>query len=291
VRVVSHPEFLREGAAVQDFFEPSLLVIGGHDPSSMQALAEIYTPLGLDACLVSLRTAELIKYACNAFHALKIAFANEIGTIAARVDVDPAEVLQTLCNDRKLNISNAYLRPGFAFGGSCLPKDLRALMHRSSRMDIALPLLESVLPSNEQHLRRWIDAALAIPQERIGVFGLAFKENTDDLRESPVVTLIEQLLAKGRDVKVFDPHIKLDAIYGSNLSFLMKSLPHIGKLVVRDLDQLLSWSEHLIIAQPPSSSAQSLILSSSIPAIDMTKLSHKPEYGTSELAGAAIHMS
>jgi hypothetical protein len=154
-------------------------------------------PLGVKASLVSLRTAEMIKYASNAFHAVKISFANEIGALSEQVGVDGHEVMATLCEDVKLNISAAYLKPGFAFGGSCLPKDLRALVYRAAHLDLKLPLLESAMPSNEQHLRRAIDAVLDLPAQRIGVIGLAFKEDTDDLRESPVVTLLEQLIGKG----------------------------------------------------------------------------------------------
>jgi len=205
VTVVSNPEFLREGVAVKDFFEPSLIVVGGENPAAVRKVAGLYSSLPATPCLVSLRTAEMIKYACNAFHAVKIAFANEIGSLSERLGVDGAEVMNTLCEDVRLNISRAYLSPGFAFGGSCLPKDLRALVYRASRLDVELPLLESTLPSNDRHLDRAIDAVLNTPGERIAVFGLAFKENTDDLRESPVVRLLEQLIGKGRDVRVFDP--------------------------------------------------------------------------------------
>src|SRR5206468_4074195 len=166
---------------------------------------------------------EMIKYCCNAFHALKIAFANEVGALAERIEVSPEEVLDTLCRDVRLNISKAYLKPGFAFGGSCLPKDLRALNYRANRLDLKLPLLEAALPSNQRHLDRAIDAVLELPAgTRIGVIGLAFKENTDDLRESPVVSLLEQLIGKGREVRVFDPHIQLDAIYGANRRFILE---------------------------------------------------------------------
>ena len=216
---MSHPEFLREGSAVRDFFEPPLLVVGGDDAAAVRAVADLYRPLGAKAALVSLRTAEMIKYACNAFHAVKITFANEIGALSAQLGVDGGEVMATLCQDVKLNSSAAYLKPGFAFGGSCLPKDLRALVYRAAHLDLKLPLLESAIPSNERHLKRAIDAVLDLPAQRIGVIGLAFKEDTDDLRESPVVTLLEQLIGKGREVQVFDPHIRLDDIYGSNRNY------------------------------------------------------------------------
>ena len=182
----------------------------------------------------------MIKYACNAFHAIKISFANEVGSLSERLGMDAQEVMSTLCQDVKLNISPTYLKPGFAFGGSCLPKDLRALIYRVRVLDLKLPLLESALPSNEQHLKRAIDAVVDLPAQRIGVIGLAFKENTDDLRESPVVSLLEQLIGKGREVRVFDPHIQLDSIYGSNRNFILESIPHISRLLAGNLEQVLS---------------------------------------------------
>ena len=269
VSVVSNPEFLREGTAVKDFMEPSLLVIGGTDEGAVSRVASLYSALEIDPCLVSLRTAELIKYACNAFHALKIAFANEIGTLAAGLGIDGAEVMDTLCQDVVLNISRTYLKPGFAFGGSCLPKDLRALVYRASRLDLKLPLLESVLPSNDRHLERALQAILDLPARRIGVFGLAFKENTDDLRESPVVTLLEQLIGKGRDLRVFDPQILPDRIYGSNQRYLLTAVPHIGKLFDCSLEALLGWADHLVIAQKPSPSCAEAIRASGLPVLDL----------------------
>ena len=267
--VVSHPEFLREGSALRDFFEPSLVVIGGGDRSSLERVADLYQPLGVRPSLVSLGTAEMIKYASNAFHAVKISFANEIGTLCGQVGVDGGEVMATLCQDVKLNISPAYLKPGFAFGGSCLPKDLRALVYRAARLDVKLPLLESAMPSNEQHLRRAIEAVLDLPAQRIGVIGLAFKEDTDDLRESPVVTLLEQLIGKGRDVKVFDPRIRLDVIYGSNRNFILETIPHIGRLLTGSLDQILAWADHLVLAQKQTAGAMEQILAGDLPILDL----------------------
>ncbi len=271
-KVVSNPEFLREGSAVRDFLEPSLLVVGGDDVAAVRRIAGLYDSLGVEACLVTLRTAEMIKYACNCFHALKIGFANEIGTLCAKLSIPAGEVMETLCRDVKLNISPAYLKPGFAFGGSCLPKDLRALTYRAARMDVKLPLLESVLPGNEEHLRRSIQAALALPATRIGIFGLAFKENTDDLRESPVVTLIESLLGKGRELRVFDPHINIDEIYGSNQLFVLNAIPHIGRLMEPKLDQMLSWCERVIVTQKPARELAQLIAGSHVPVLDLVTI-------------------
>jgi GDP-mannose 6-dehydrogenase len=269
VSVVSNPEFLREGVAVKDFLEPSLIVIGGADPEAVKRVAAVYATLEIPPCLVGLRTAEMIKYACNAFHAVKVSFANEIGSLSARLDVDGAEVMATLCEDKKLNVSAAYLKPGFAFGGSCLPKDLRALNYRANRLDLRLPLLESALPSNQQHLQRAIEAILDLPARRLGVIGLAFKENTDDLRESPVVALLEQLIGKGRQVRVFDPHIQLDTIYGSNRHFILQQIPHIGRLLDSSLDRTLSWCDHVVIAQKLSTDVAIQVKRAGLPITDL----------------------
>lgn len=277
VSVVSNPEFLREGTAVKDFMEPSLLVAGGTSDAAARQVADLYAGLPVEASIVSLRTAEMIKYACNAFHAVKIGFANEIGSLAASLGVDPEQVMATLCLDKKLNISTAYLKPGFAFGGSCLPKDLRALTYRASRLDLDVPLLESVLASNEAHLQRGIHRLMDSAVSRIGIFGLAFKEGTDDLRESPVIALIEYLIGKGREVHVFDPHIQLEDIYGSNLSFVVSALPHIGKLLVKSIDRLVAASDTLVIAQKPDAASSALLRESGLRVVDLTRLEILPE--------------
>ena len=269
VSVVSNPEFLREGSAVRDFREPSLVVVGGSDSAAVRLTAGLYDGLGVEARLVSLRTAEMIKYACNAFHAVKISFANEVGALSAKLNIDAREVMTTLCHDTRLNISTAYLKPGFAFGGSCLPKDLRALNYRAARLDVKLPFLESVLPANQAHLSRAIQDILDLPSERIGVIGLAFKENTDDLRESPVVTLLEQLIGKGRQVRVYDPHIRLDSIYGSNRDFILTAIPHIGRLLQSNVESVLEWADHVVLAQPPSAELAQAIRNSGRPVLDL----------------------
>jgi GDP-mannose 6-dehydrogenase len=270
VAVVSNPEFLREGSAIQDFMEPSLVVVGGSDAAAVKEVASLYDSLGMEPCLVSIGTAEMIKYTCNAFHAVKISFANEIGTLATRMGISAFEVMDTLCRDTRLNISPAYLKPGFAFGGSCLPKDLRALVYRASRLDLQLPMLEAVLPSNQSHIERAIQSVLDLPADsHTGVYGLAFKENTDDLRESPVVTLVERMIGKGRDVRVFDPHIQLAQIYGSNKNFVLRAIPHIGKLMVGALDEWLAWSDTVVMAQKPKADVEEVIRSSGKPLLDL----------------------
>ena len=280
VEIVSNPEFLREGTAVKDFMEPSLLVVGGSTEDAALAVADLYAGLPGEVSIVSLRAAEMIKYACNAFHAVKIGFANEIGSLASSLGVNPEQVMATLCRDVKLNISPAYLKPGFAFGGSCLPKDLRALTFRASRLDLKLPLLESILPSNDEHLRRGLSEVLELPGKRLGIFGLAFKEGTDDLRESPVITIIEQLIGKGREVRIHDPHIQLDEIYGSNLNFVVSALPHIGRLLTRNLDELITSSDALVIAQTPSPEALAQMTASGLTTLDLTKLTCKAPFTT-----------
>jgi GDP-mannose 6-dehydrogenase len=272
VDIVSNPEFLREGTAVKDFMEPSLIVVGGSTDEAAQFVAGLYADLPAEVSIVSLRTAEMIKYACNAFHAVKIGFANEVGSLASSLGVDPEQVMATMCRDTKLNISPAYLKPGFAFGGSCLPKDLRALTFRASRLDLKLPMLESILPSNDEHLRRGIRDVIELPGKRIGIFGLAFKEGTDDLRESPVITIIEHLIGKGREIRIFDPHIQLEAIYGSNLSFVVSALPHIGRLLVKSIDELLSSSDTLVMAQKPSAALLETLKASGLSILDLTRL-------------------
>ncbi len=285
VAVVSHPEFLREGQAVRDFLEPPLLVVGGPDGEAVRAVAGLYRELPVEPCLVSLGTAEMIKYACNAFHALKVAFANEIGTLCEERGVSGAEVMDTLCRDVTLNLSRAYLKPGFAFGGSCLPKDLRALAYRAMRLDLKLPLMESILVSNEEHLRRAAERVMELPGERIGFFGLAFKENTDDLRESPVVTLLESLIGKGRDVRVFDPHIRLDSIHGSNQRFLLNAIPHIGRLLDPALEETLGWADQMVIAQKPAAKQIALIRESGLPVTDLVGLE---EFRGADTASKAV---
>jgi len=267
--VVSNPEFLREGTAVKDFMEPSLVVVGSHDRAAAERVAALYQGLPVETSVVALRTAELIKYTCNTFHALKIAFANEIGTLSASLGLDGAEVMDTVCKDTKLNISKAYMKPGFAFGGSCLPKDLRGLTYRARQLDLELPLLNSVMPSNEAHIARAFKRIMETGSRKIGVFGLSFKPDTDDLRESPGVALIERLIGKGIDIKVFDPYIQLDAIYGSNLAFLLSSLPHIGRSMEKSLAAIMGWAELIVVTQQPNAASRRLLENSPVPVIDL----------------------
>jgi GDP-mannose 6-dehydrogenase len=211
----------------------------------------------------------MIKYACNAFHAVKISFTNEIGALCGTLGIPAQEVMTTLCRDVKLNISPAYLKPGFAFGGSCLPKDLRALGHRAARLDLKLPLLMNTLESNQRHLERAIQAVMDLNAPRIGVIGLAFKENTDDLRESPAVTLLEYLIGKGKQVRVWDQHIRLKNIYGSNRDFVLGAIPHIGHLLMDQIEEVLGWASHVVVTQAPSGGVAQQIVASGLPVLEL----------------------
>ena len=213
-----------------------------------------------------------MKYASNAFHAVKIAFANELGSLAARSGVDANELMELFCEDSRLNISRAYLRPGFAFGGSCLPKDVRALTHRGRLSGLRLPLLESVLPGNDEHLQRSLSRVLESPAEKLGIVGIAFKENTDDLRESPAVTLVQGLLREGRQVRIFDPWIRTDKIYGLNLAFLHTALPGADRLFAAQFTDLVEWADELVVTQKLPAPLATAVAAGIRPVIDLTQL-------------------
>ncbi|MBI5085710.1 MAG: nucleotide sugar dehydrogenase [Acidobacteria bacterium] len=270
--VVANPEFLREGAAVRDFLEPSLLVVGGSDPKAVRTVASLYSALNVEPTLTTLRAAELIKHACNAFHAVKIGFANEMGTLARAMGIDAGEVMETLKKDDRLNASGAYLRPGFAFGGACLPKDLRAIGFGAEMLGLRLPLLESVLPSNSAHLARAIEQVQALPGRRLGVYGLAFKEDTDDLRESPAVAMLERLAASGREFRVYAPHVRMESIFGANLSFLLGALPEIRTQMAGSLGELVEWADQIVLTQPPGASDAAEIAASRKPLCELYRM-------------------
>ncbi|MGH9721165.1 MAG: nucleotide sugar dehydrogenase, partial [Bryobacteraceae bacterium] len=244
-------------------------LVGHNHAADATPTKALYQDIQAPLIGTSIRNAEMVKYTSNAWHAVKVVFANEIGNLCKRVGVDSHDVMDIFCQDEKLNLSPYYLKPGFAFGGSCLPKDLRALVYRGGRLDLKLPLLESVLPSNDQHLRRSIQTVLDLDAKRLGVYGLAFKENTDDLRESPVVTLLEHLIGKGRQVRVFDPHIQLDQIHGSNRNFILTAIPHIGKLLEASLENLLGWADHVVLAQKPARDLGGRIERSGLPVLNL----------------------
>jgi GDP-mannose 6-dehydrogenase len=244
--VAYHPEFLREGSAISDYRQPPKTVIGTIDTRSADMVASLYPNVDAPLIRCSLRTAELVKYADNAFHALKVAFANEVGAICAAADVDSHELMGIFCQDKKLNLSATYLKPGYAFGGSCLPKDLRALAYFARTLDLNVPVLEGTLVSNAAHKHRALSLVMAQGKKRIGVLGLSFKDGTDDLRESPTVELVEQLIGKGYQVRVFDPHVHLTRLTGANKAYIDRELPHIATLLTDDLSALVAESDVLV---------------------------------------------
>jgi GDP-mannose 6-dehydrogenase len=245
--VAVNPEFLREGSSVRDFFQPPKTVIGVLDPASADLVAALYDGLPGEVFRVPIAVAEMAKYADNAFHGLKIAFANELGAICRTFGVDSHRMMDVFLADRKLNISPAYLRPAFAFGGSCLPKDLRGLVYAARRADLSVPLLSHVLPSNEEHLRRAFDLVTVGGQRRIGLFGLSFKPGTDDLRESPLVELAERLLGKGYDLRIYDANVALSRLVGANREYVESRLPHLGDLLCDSVEEVLSHAEVCVV--------------------------------------------
>ena len=247
LRVAVNPEFMREGSSLRDFATPPLTLVGCDDPETAGLLRSLYA--GVDAPFVhaGVKSAEMAKYVANAFHALKVSFANEIGDLCAALGADPQEVIRIFLMDRKLNVSEAYLRPGFAFGGSCLPKDLRALLYAARTADVSPLVLSAILPSNEAQIRRGIDAVLETRKRRVGVVGLSFKPGTDDLRESPMVTLVEALIGKGCDVRILDPNVSFARLVGANRRYIEEEIPHIASLMCEDIQRLLDHAEVLVI--------------------------------------------
>ena len=245
--VCSNPEFTREGCAVSDFLNPTITVLGADNYSHLDALRDLYRDAPGQIFETSLGEAEMVKYVCNAFHALKVTFANEIGSLCTQLNLDVRRVTEIFAADKKLNISKAYLDPGFAFGGSCLPKDLRALTHRAKQLDLDLPLLRAVLPSNKAHLDRAIEAVLETKCKKIGVLGLSFKSGTDDLRESPSVQLIKRLLGEGCDVQVWDKDVSMGRLTGSNRQYIQEEIPHIGARLSTELEDVIAQAEVVVI--------------------------------------------
>ncbi|MEU4669124.1 nucleotide sugar dehydrogenase [Amycolatopsis sp. NPDC023774] len=245
--VAVNPEFLREGTSVRDFFDPPKTVIGELDTASGDIVAELYTGLPGDVFRVPIQVAEMTKYADNAFHGLKIGFANELGAVCRALGLDSHKVMDVFLADRKLNVSPAYLRPGFAFGGSCLPKDLRGLVYAARRADVSVPILAHVLPSNEDHLQRAFDLVARTGKRKVGLFGLSFKPGTDDLRESPLVELAERLLGKGFDLKIYDANVSLSRLMGANREYIDARLPHLGSLLAGSVEEVLEHAEVCLV--------------------------------------------
>jgi GDP-mannose 6-dehydrogenase len=245
--VCINPEFLREGTSLKDFYAPPFTLIGADDDVTAAAVRELYSGIGAPVFVTPVKTAEMVKYVCNCFHALKISFANEVGNICKQLGIDSHQVMDVFCQDTKLNLSSYYLKPGFAFGGSCLPKDLRAMNYKARQLDVEVPVLASLLPSNRLQIERAVEMVLATGKKRIGVLGFSFKAGTDDLRESPMVALIETLIGKGLQLAIYDRDVSLARLFGANKEFIESGIPHISQLMRSSISEVVESADVIII--------------------------------------------
>lgn len=241
------PEFLREGSSIRDYDNPPFTIVGSNSEPAMAVLRQLFGHLPGEFIATRIREAEALKLACNAFHALKISFANEVGRLCKGLDVDAPEVMRLLCRDTRLNLSAAYLRPGFAFGGSCLPKDLRALLHLARHAEVDVPMLSSLLPSNQVHIDHAVNRVLQLGRRRVGMLGLSFKTGTDDMRESPLVAMAKRLIGEGYQLRIFDPEVHLSRLLGANRRYIEENIPHIGSLLCARIEEMLEPSEVIVV--------------------------------------------
>jgi GDP-mannose 6-dehydrogenase len=248
--LVMNPEFLREASSLRDFYDPPFTIIGTDNRAAGEQVAALYQEIDAPVHIVDFKAAEMVKYACNAFHGLKVAFANEIGNVAKALGIDSHVVMDIFCQDTKLNISPYYLKPGFAFGGSCLPKDLRAISYRARQLDVPTPVLEATLESNRLQIERGIAMALAPGNRRIGVLGMSFKAGTDDLRESPIVRVIEALIGKGMELRIYDADVSRSRLLGANREYIEREVPHIWDLVKPTMEEVIRESDTILIGNP-----------------------------------------
>jgi len=245
--VCNNPEFLREGTAVYDFYNPPKTVIGETDSKSGDLLADLYSGLNAPMIRTDIQTAEMVKYTDNVWHALKVAFANEIGNICKALAIDSHKVMEIFCKDTKLNLSSYYMKPGFAFGGSCLPKDVRALTYKGRNLDLELPLLNAILPSNQRQVENGLKMITALGNKKVGILGFSFKAGTDDLRESPLVEVIERLLGKGYQIRIYDRNVNLAKLMGANRDYLLNHIPHISSLMTESVEEILQHAQTIVI--------------------------------------------
>ena len=249
--VCTNPEFLREGTSVCDFLNPPFTLIGSHDNKVTEPMAELYSHIQAPLIETAIEVAEIVKYVNNGFHALKVCFANEVGNICKAIGIDSHEVMRIFCQDHKLNISPNYLQPGFAFGGSCLPKDLKAMTYLAKSKDVYTPVLNAILPSNDQQIKNAIGMITGLGKKPVGIYGLSFKPGTDDLRESPMVLLAEYLIGKGYDLRIFDRNVSLSAIFGANREFIEREIPHIQRLLTDRFDDFLRFADVIVVGHQP----------------------------------------
>lgn len=245
--VCINPEFLREGTSLKDFYAPPFTLIGADDEETAATVRGLYSKIDAPVFVTSVKTAEMVKYVCNCFHALKVGFANEVGNVCKALGIDSHEVMQIFCQDTKLNLSSYYLKPGFAFGGSCLPKDLRAINYKARQLDVEAPILSSILPSNRQQIERAIEMVLATGKKQIGILGFSFKAGTDDLRESPMVTLIEALIGKGLQLLIYDRDVSLARLVGANREYIERQIPHIAQLMRTNIEDVVNSADVLVV--------------------------------------------
>jgi GDP-mannose 6-dehydrogenase len=245
--VCVNPEFLREGTSVKDFYAPPFTLIGADDEETAKIVSGLYSDIEAPVFTTTIKTAEMVKYVCNCFHALKVSFANEIGNICKALELDSHEVMKVFCADTKLNLSPYYLKPGFAFGGSCLPKDLRAVSYKAKELDVEVPLLSAITATNKLQVEKALDMVLSTGNKQVGVLGFSFKAGTDDLRESPMVTLIETLLGKGLELVIYDRDVSLARLFGSNKAYIEEEIPHIAKLMRGSIDEVLGAANTIVI--------------------------------------------
>lgn len=245
--VCVNPEFLREGTSLKDFYSPPFTLIGAETEETAMIVRRLYAGVDAPCLVVAIKAAEMVKYACNCFHAVKVSFANEIGNVCKELGIDSHEVMNVFCHDTKLNLSPYYLKPGFAFGGSCLPKDLRAITYKAKELDVDVPLLSSVLQSNRGQVERALEMILRTGRKRIGVLGFSFKAGTDDLRESPMVALIETLIGKGMQLAIYDRDVSLARLFGANKEYIEREIPHVSQLMRESIEEVLEHAEVLII--------------------------------------------
>lgn len=250
--VCNNPEFLREGTAVYDYYNPPKTVIGETDPKAGDMLVKLYEKMDAPMIRTDVETAEMVKYTDNNWHALKVAFANEIGNICKALGIDGHRVMEIFCQDTKLNLSPYYMKPGFAFGGSCLPKDVRALTYKGRSLDLDLPVLNAIMPSNQRQVEKGIEMIMGHGKRKVGFLGFAFKAGTDDLRESPLVDVIEFLIGKGYELKLFDKNVNLAALTGANKDYILNHIPHISKLMVESMDEVLDFAEVIVVGNGAS---------------------------------------
>ncbi|HEY6125297.1 MAG TPA: UDP-glucose/GDP-mannose dehydrogenase family protein [Steroidobacteraceae bacterium] len=241
------PEFLREGSSIRDYDHPPYTIVGGNGEAAVNAVREVFQHLDSRFLVTNVRVAETLKMACNAFHALKITFANEIGRVSQSMGIDGHEVMRLVCADKRLNISPAYLKPGFAFGGSCLPKDLRALTNIAKQNDVVLPMLSSLLASNRVHIDHAVEKILKLGRPKVGMLGLSFKTGTDDLRESPLVLVAKRLLGEGCELRIFDPEVQLSRLLGANRSYIDANIPHLGSLLCGTIEEMMEPSDVILV--------------------------------------------